>query len=685
MKDSSVLVIVLTEHSDDVAFFNKTLRDAGHRVNCRGLSRLEDLQQALEQDTPQLIVFFPENHHAPMREVVKIRQAYARMSPLIVVQSAVEESEISAAMEMGAQDVVSIDQTSRICSVCERELKTFRLELAFNDALQTATQYKQQLKSLMSDSADAIAQVQEGIVVEANQAWADIFAVPDVADMLGPLMDHFVETSQTALKGALSACTNGQWDNGTVRAEAIINDTTTVPLEIKLEPALYDGEPAVRLSVFRRYDKPSEPTFESSIVQLPTADIATGFHQRQQFLELLTDKLDLRPQGGARALAIIRPDKFGEIEHDVGPVSSEEILVQIAGIISELKAESDIAGRFGGTMFALVLDRGTLRDIEAWADNLLKCVREHLFEVADHSVSLTCSIGLAELGEHSDRVEDLVRSARQASQRARAEGGNRTVLEETADLTRRTQKLDAIWATQVKNALVSGRFRLMHMNIASLTGQSERFFDTFVRMIDEQNDEVPASDFMGTAERMGLLRPIDRWIINASIGFCSSHSSDLVFVKLSIDSVLDDTLVDWICAQVAKANVRPQNLCFQISEEDAGRYQKQSIALAKNLRSSGFRFAIEQFGIGRDPIRVLATTPMDYCKIDGSLMQSVASNPEVQRKIGNFVSQCAQRQIKTIASRVENANTMAVLFQLGVAYMQGHYVHEPEVVLEEVV
>jgi EAL domain-containing protein (putative c-di-GMP-specific phosphodiesterase class I) len=76
---------------------------------------------------------------------------------------------------------------------------------------------------------------------------------------------------------------------------------------------------------------------------------------------------------------------------------------------------------------------------------------------------------------------------------------------------------------------------------------------------------------------------------------------------------------------------------------------------------------------------------MDYCKIDGSLMQSVASNPEVQHKIGNFVSQCAQRQIKTIASRVENANTMAVLFQLGVAYMQGHYVHEPEVVLEEVV
>ena len=48
------------------------------------------------------------------------------------------------------------------------------------------------------------------------------------------------------------------------------------------------------------------------------------------------------------------------------------------------------------------------------------------------------------------------------------------------------------------------------------------------------------------------------------------------------------------------------------------------------------------------------------------------------------MSAARERDIKTIAERVENANAMAVLFQLGLDYMQGHYVHEPEVVLEDV-
>jgi EAL domain-containing protein (putative c-di-GMP-specific phosphodiesterase class I) len=55
----------------------------------------------------------------------------------------------------------------------------------------------------------------------------------------------------------------------------------------------------------------------------------------------------------------------------------------------------------------------------------------------------------------------------------------------------------------------------------------------------------------------------------------------------------------------------------------------------------------------------------------------------LQEKVRVYVQTAAARAIPTIAERVEDANTMAVLFQLGVAYMQGHYVHEPEVVLSD--
>jgi EAL domain-containing protein (putative c-di-GMP-specific phosphodiesterase class I) len=97
----------------------------------------------------------------------------------------------------------------------------------------------------------------------------------------------------------------------------------------------------------------------------------------------------------------------------------------------------------------------------------------------------------------------------------------------------------------------------------------------------------------------------------------------------------------------------------------------------------GHRFAIENFGVGRDSGRILSQTPMDFLKIDGSLMQNIASDTMRQDKVRVYVQAAANRAIPVIAERVEDANTMAVLFQLGVAYMQGHYVHEPEVVLAD--
>jgi diguanylate cyclase (GGDEF)-like protein len=587
-------------------------------------------------------------------------------------------------LQAGAQDLVSKTNQERILIVCERELRAFRLERALNATLRSASQYKRQLKEFLSGSTDAIAQVSEGIVVEANQAWADLFADSDVAGTDGTLMDHFSAASQASLKGALIACGKGRWGGEPLKVEALTSNGKTVPIKLMLAPSIHDGEPTTRLSILREPDpetKAAEP--EAMVERILSTDPVTGFFQRRQFLELLTDKLDQRAASGARALAFIRPDRFSEIERDVGPVSSEEIVAQIAEVLGRLMSPNDIAGRFGGTVFALVLERGSLKDVHAWSENALNRISENLFEVGDRSLSLTCSIGLAEMGEGTDRVEDLIRSAEKANQRCRQDGGDKVIIEETADESTRIKRADALWIRQIKSALVDQRFRLMQLHIASLSGKAERLFDTVVRMIDEQGDEIAASDFMATAARNKLLRPIDRWVIDAAIKLCSHEASDAVFVKLSHESILDPSIVAWISERLGTTRVKPANLCFQVSEADASQYQKQTIALSKSLRNQGYRFAVERFGIGRDPMRVLTNVPMDYVKFDGSFMQGIADDFKIQEKIRAFVSNANRNKIKTIASRVENANAMAVLFQLGVHYMQGHYLHEPDVVLEE--
>ena len=93
------------------------------------------------------------------------------------------------------------------------------------------------------------------------------------------------------------------------------------------------------------------------------------------------------------------------------------------------------------------------------------------------------------------------------------------------------------------------------------------------------------------------------------------------------------------------------------------------------------RLVIENFGTGPDSMGLLGALPIDYLKIDGALMQGLSANPEMQTRVREIVEVAAKRAIQTIAERIEDANTMAVVWQLGVQYIQGYLVHASEEVV----
>ena len=92
---------------------------------------------------------------------------------------------------------------------------------------------------------------------------------------------------------------------------------------------------------------------------------------------------------------------------------------------------------------------------------------------------------------------------------------------------------------------------------------------------------------------------------------------------------------------------------------------------------------MQHYGIDQERFQILDILKPDYIKIDGELMHSLMTDKSMQDAVSNIVKAAQKRNIKTVAERVENANAMAVLFQLGLDFMQGHYVHEPEVVLQD--
>src|SRR5262249_59820351 len=120
---------------------------------------------------------------------------------------------------------------------------------------------------------------------------------------------------------------------------------------------------------------------------------------------------------------------------------------------------------------------------------------------------------------------------------------------------------------------------------------------------------------------------------------------------------------------------------FQVTEQTANSYVTQIQKLSEGLRTRGFRFALEGFGAGRNSQGMLDCLQMDFVKIDGAIIQGLTGDPQLQQRVRMLVEGATKRLIQTIGERVEDANTMAVLWQIGVQYIQGYFVNEPEQVV----
>ncbi len=304
-----------------------------------------------------------------------------------------------------------------------------------------------------------------------------------------------------------------------------------------------------------------------------------------------------------------------------------------------------------------------------------------VFQVGAKSLSTTCTVGLGPVPGGVREPEGPAGDAFNAHRQGRELGGNRVqVLEHTGAMLR-LQDAGQVWVKQIKSALMENRFRLVQQPIASLVGDDLGMFDVLVRMLDEQGQEVLPSLFMPAAERNDLMKNIDRWVIGAAMSFCAARKPGALFVRLSQDSLTDASLPAWLASQIKSTRIEPPRIVFQVREEVAGQMLREAVALQEALRGMKFRFAIEGFGLGRDTEQLLGHLSPDFVKIHGALMQGLSGDQDKQSRVKTLVDLAHARKAITIGERVQDANTMAVLWQLGVEFIQGYFVNAPEEVV----
>ena len=679
----SISIAVLSKNEDDVALINGTLRDGGHAAHCHWIDRPGRLDETLAAERVELLIMNCDSYSDGIRQVIKQKDRFNPEVPVIALRKEADESAIQEAMHHGACDLVSIGLKNRLQSVVTRELRALRAERALNSTIASASEYKRQIRDYMQSSTAAIALAQEGIIIEANDAWVELFKAANVEEVKGlPLMDNFESESHAALKGALNAAIKGKWakdEKLTVKPNIEVGHGDE--LELEFQRIDFDSAPSVHIRIAPPDKSKQEPT--ALVHDALKRDPTTLFYHRAQFLERLKKRLSRKPKSGLHILAYVRIDKFDKVQEKVGIIESEEILAQFAESVRKRMHPRDVGGRFEGTSLMILLERGNARDGQVWGTQLTKSIEKTTFDIGDKSTQVTCTVGVCAVSDIFSNLEELVAATVEAHNLGKEAGGNTCFLNEDAHEDTKQQEYDAIWVKHLKSALMDDRFLLAQLPIAGLRRDSIEMYDLLVRMIDEQGNSVLPSEFLPAAERNNMMKNIDRWMIKSAIDFCEQSNADRVFVRLSRQSIVDRSTLGWMQREFDTRKFDCSRLVTQIPERDAAKHIKQTRDMVRKLRKLGVGFAIEHYGVDQERFQILDILKPDYIKIDGELMHSLMTDSSMQSAVQRIVSAATERDIKSIAERVENANAMAVLFQLGLDYMQGHYVHEPEVVLQD--
>ena len=261
-------MIVMTRSQDHVEAINSTLRNAGHPVHCTWLPDARDLGGCADAAQSRDAVVFIDELGIDLASIMKVKAQSAPEMPVLVVRERSTRRRSRRPCASARRTRSRLANRSRLQSVASRELRAYRLERALNATLSSAREYREQLQNFLEGSADAITHVQEGIIVDANRAWLELFGYSGEDALTGtPLMDLFEQETHPALKGALVACLQGKWTDHALKVQALLSDGSAAAARVRRSrKADYESEPAMRISI------PARQTRRTTIWRLQLAE-----------------------------------------------------------------------------------------------------------------------------------------------------------------------------------------------------------------------------------------------------------------------------------------------------------------------------------------------------------------------------------------------------------------------------
>ncbi|MEQ1438683.1 EAL domain-containing protein [Fontimonas sp. SYSU GA230001] len=678
---TSQVILLIAPSESTAKGIESYLRNAGHPIRCAWVTDMEDVENALRAGTPDLLICAETVAGVALKDVLELGRRLMPDLPVVVLTSHATPEDTVAALAAGASDLVSDEDLRHLRHlelVVLRELGKHRHLRELRSTRQRLAAFESRHQQLVAGTKDAVAHIQEGILAEVNPAFAQLLGYDNPADLSAlPLMDLIAEDFQPKVKEHLKLLRRGKNDNKPLECCLIARDGRRVAINARVSESIVDGEHQIEMLI--RAESPAADT------AVTTTTVAAPAHGRLAYFDALAAAIAAAGQHkDKRAAVLVAVDDFAGTEERLGLHDAVQAVDQCLEWLQARIGPHDQLFRFSTNEIACILVRPTMPEIVEFGEAIIRDIGKQIFNTAGHEAQLSLTVAAYPFtGSEQAAVltAELVRDARKLS----AKGGNQFANVGPSAKSSLDEVEDARKAALVKKALMDNRLKLAYQSIASLEGDTRQHFDVLVRIVDENGAELHASEFIRAAEKHNLVGAIDRWVTARALKVQSkregAQDASSLFIKLSEDTLKDaESFVAWFAEQVKGRPLKPGELVFELRELVVQNHIRKARMLTKSLTELGAQIAVEHFGIGSNSAQMLEHIPMQFIKFHQSFTANF-NDKELHKKMVTLMEIAKGKRIRIIVSHVEDANVMARLWQMGVNFIQGYHVQEPEVVL----
>ncbi|MGP5553098.1 EAL domain-containing protein [Psychrobacter celer] len=660
-------------------------------VNLGFLDDKEELLRLLRQ--PWDVLVFGSAYDMNFTEVVGIVQEQSIDLPMICLFH--DEAAATAQNDDGLPAIVSgtmvkalkaEQEMAVVMAIClqhdnlrsRRELKTLR---------HVISEAEQRANVLIKNSKSAVAYIDQGIHIFANDPYLQLFGFKTMNDAIGvPVVDLISGgDSVKGFKQFLRQFDKGNRQEVEFEFESKRTDGSTFEAKLQLASATLDGEPVTQVIIQQNTNNSAEVA--KRLAEAERKDKLTGIDNRHGFEKQMALVYEQARQGLLTAgLLYIQLDNVGKIKSSLGLQGVDATVKQVAYMLDELIEDGHVS-RFSDTVFTVLVEDKSASELKDLAQHIVTRISEMFIEVDKRTTSTTVSIGIVKIEKNAAEPNVLLERAIDAINQIMIETSNHGGTYHLYDPSEHANSDDHALAESLVDAITNNRFELSFQPIYDINKDRSDFFEVYLRLplADADNTVLTPDQFMAVAKTHNLLEKIDRWIL---INACKkinevrkTHPEARLLVQLTGASLVDKKLPN-VASQLIKAVGGAAGvLTLQFNEKDILDYLTVAKTQFSALTQVSCQLGINNFGSSAKSIEIASFVQPDMVRLARSYIQDINSADNLNT-VKSLIVRTSEVHADVLMPYIEDAATMSVAWSVGARYLQGYYLEAPSATIK---